>query len=183
MDALNQHSYSRIRAQKLCNPAVGHEYALDNAAALLGHVQAERGLVFSRRAAHVLPAPNRGTAGCSALLVMCAPTCLHSRRRVAFYGLLDFHRNHRSSGECRMRLLNRREFNGLCVALSSSVTASGASALDAATGVASIDGRTVKFRDGTVVAALGQGSASFSEREDILKLLKKKRCARAFRSG
>ena len=48
------------------------------------------------------------------------------------------------------RLLNRREFNGLCVALSSFVTASGAWALGAATGVASTDaGRTVKFRDGT----------------------------------
>ena len=55
------------------------------------------------------------------------------------------------------RLLSRREFNGLCVAFSSFVTASGALALDAAT--ASIAaGRTVKFRNGTVVPALGQGS-------------------------
>ena len=58
-----------------------------------------------------------------------------------------------------MRLLNRREFNGLCVALSSFVTASGASALDAAPGLAPTDRRTLKFRDGTVVPALGQGSA------------------------
>ena len=43
--------------------------------------------------------------------------------------------------------------------LSSFVTASGAWARDVATGVASTDGRTVKFRDGTVVAALGQGTA------------------------
>jgi diketogulonate reductase-like aldo/keto reductase len=57
------------------------------------------------------------------------------------------------------RLLNRREFGGLCVALSSCVASSGASALDAATGVASTSAeRTVKFRDGTVVPALGQGS-------------------------
>ena len=63
-----------------------------------------------------------------------------------------------------MRLLNRREFNGLCVALSSFVTSSGASALDAATGVASTGaGRTVKFRDGTVVPALGQGSAGLGK--------------------
>jgi diketogulonate reductase-like aldo/keto reductase len=62
------------------------------------------------------------------------------------------------------RLLNRREFNGLCVALGSLMTASGASALDEATGVASTDaGRTVKFRDGTVVPALGQGSAGLGK--------------------
>jgi len=61
------------------------------------------------------------------------------------------------------RLLNRREFNGLCVALSSFVTASGAWALGAATGVASTDaGRTVKFRDGTI-PALGQGSAGLAQ--------------------
>jgi diketogulonate reductase-like aldo/keto reductase len=55
-------------------------------------------------------------------------------------------------------LLNRREFNALCVALSTLVTSSGASALDA-TGVASTSAeRTVKFPDGTVVPALGQGS-------------------------
>jgi len=55
------------------------------------------------------------------------------------------------------RLLNRREFGGLCVALSSFVTLS-ASARDAATGAASTGaGRTVKFRDGTVVPVLGQG--------------------------
>jgi diketogulonate reductase-like aldo/keto reductase len=58
-----------------------------------------------------------------------------------------------------MRLLNRREFNGLCVVLSSLVTSSGASALDEATGAASTSAaRTVSFRDGTVVPALGQGS-------------------------
>ena len=64
-----------------------------------------------------------------------------------------------------MALLNRREFNGLCVALGSFTTSSGASALDAATGVGSTGaGRTVKFRDGTVVPALGQGSAGLGKR-------------------
>jgi diketogulonate reductase-like aldo/keto reductase len=63
-----------------------------------------------------------------------------------------------------MRLLNRREFSGLCVALSSFVTSSGASALDAASGVTSTGaGRTVKFRDGTLVPALGQGSAGLGK--------------------
>ena len=55
--------------------------------------------------------------------------------------------------------LNRREFHGFCAALGSFVAASGASDLDAATGVASpAAGWTVKFRDGTIVPALGQGS-------------------------
>src|SRR6516164_250165 len=57
-----------------------------------------------------------------------------------------------------MGLLNRREFNALCVALSSRVTSSGASALDATGVVSTRVERTVKFRDGTVVTALGQGS-------------------------
>ena len=57
-------------------------------------------------------------------------------------------------------LLNRREFTGLCVALSSFMTPSGASAIDAAPGATSSSAqRTVRFRDGTVVPALGQGSA------------------------
>ena len=55
--------------------------------------------------------------------------------------------------------LNRREFHGFCVALGSFVASSCASDLDAATGVASPGaGRTVTFRDGTIVPALGQGS-------------------------
>ena len=62
------------------------------------------------------------------------------------------------------RLLNRREFNGLCTAFSSLVTSSGALAFDAATGVASTGaGRTVRFRDGTVIPALGQGSAGLGK--------------------
>ena len=64
-------------------------------------------------------------------------------------------------------LLNRREFNGLCGALSSWLPAvsamftalPGASAFAAANGVDSnAGGRTVKFADGTIVPALGQGS-------------------------
>jgi diketogulonate reductase-like aldo/keto reductase len=63
-----------------------------------------------------------------------------------------------------MRLMNRREFNRLCVALSSFVASSGASALDAATGAASIGaGRTVRFHDGTIVPALGQGSGGLGQ--------------------
>jgi diketogulonate reductase-like aldo/keto reductase len=57
-----------------------------------------------------------------------------------------------------VRLLNRREFNGLCVALSSLVTLLGASALDAATAASTSAERSVKFRNGTVAPALGQGS-------------------------
>ena len=57
------------------------------------------------------------------------------------------------------RLLNRREFSGLCAGLSSFVISSGVSALDAVSGMASTGaGRTVKFPDGTIVPALGQGS-------------------------
>ena len=60
--------------------------------------------------------------------------------------------------------LNRREFNGLCGALCSFVASSGALALDAATAVA-LDGtaQTVKFRDATVVPAIGQGSAGLGQ--------------------
>jgi diketogulonate reductase-like aldo/keto reductase len=60
--------------------------------------------------------------------------------------------------------LNRREFNGLCGALCSFVASSGALALDAATAVA-VNGtaQTVKFRDATVVPAIGQGSSHLGE--------------------
>jgi diketogulonate reductase-like aldo/keto reductase len=65
------------------------------------------------------------------------------------------------------QLLDRREFNGLCTALGLSLPAvsamftglSGASAFAATNDVDSnIGGRIVKFRNGTVVPALGQGS-------------------------
>src|SRR5215510_12933332 len=60
-----------------------------------------------------------------------------------------------------MRLLSRREFSGLCAAFGSSTAAS---ALDAASSTTSTAaGRTVKFRDGTVVSALGQGSAGLGK--------------------
>jgi diketogulonate reductase-like aldo/keto reductase len=63
-----------------------------------------------------------------------------------------------------MRLLNRREFYGLCVVLSPFITLSGASALDAAPGATSSSaGRTVRFRNGAVVSALGQGSARLAQ--------------------
>ena len=63
-----------------------------------------------------------------------------------------------------MRLLNRREFNGLCVALGSFATPTGAAALVAAAGAGLTGaGRTVKFRDGTVAPALGQGSAGLGK--------------------
>ncbi len=57
------------------------------------------------------------------------------------------------------RLVSRREFNRLSVALGSLVLLSSASTLRAATDLASTGaGRTVKFRDGTIIPALGQGS-------------------------
>jgi diketogulonate reductase-like aldo/keto reductase len=58
-----------------------------------------------------------------------------------------------------MRLLNRREFNGLCVVLGSRVAAADASAIEPARGAASGGAnRMVKFPTGAVVPALGQGS-------------------------
>ena len=63
-----------------------------------------------------------------------------------------------------MRLLNRREFNELCVALGAFASPTGAAGLDATAGAASTGaGRTVKLRDGTVVPALGQGSAGLGK--------------------
>lgn len=60
--------------------------------------------------------------------------------------------------------LTRREFNERCVALGSLVTLSGASVLDAATAVAATGtARSVKFRDGTLVPAIGQGSANIGQ--------------------
>src|SRR2546422_1155060 len=71
------------------------------------------------------------------------------------------------------RLLNRREFNGLCVAMGSSLSCVGAMSVApssasaraaAAAGAASNGaGSTVKFRDGTIVPALGQGSAGLAQ--------------------
>src|SRR5215470_8518658 len=58
------------------------------------------------------------------------------------------------------RLLSRRDFSGLCVAFGSLVAAPGAFAQDKA---ASSAGRTVKFPNGVVVPALGQGSATLGK--------------------
>jgi diketogulonate reductase-like aldo/keto reductase len=57
--------------------------------------------------------------------------------------------------------MRRREFNGICVGLL--VTSSGASALDDDAAGSGAAGRTAKFRDGTVVPALGQGSAGLAK--------------------
>ena len=67
-------------------------------------------------------------------------------------------------------MLNRREFNSYCVAASLSLPAvgtmtaalSGASAL-AADVASNSPARTVKFHDGTIVPALGQGSARLAQ--------------------
>jgi diketogulonate reductase-like aldo/keto reductase len=59
-------------------------------------------------------------------------------------------------------LLNRREFTGLGVALSSFMAPLGASAIDAGSGAPSSSAERT-FRDGTVVPALGQGSARLAQ--------------------
>jgi diketogulonate reductase-like aldo/keto reductase len=63
-------------------------------------------------------------------------------------------------------LLNRREFNGLCAMLGSSLSSIGAMIVTraVAAGAASNGaGHTVKFDDGTIVSALGQGSARLAQ--------------------
>ena len=62
------------------------------------------------------------------------------------------------------RLPSRRKFNGLCAAFGTLAAAPGAWALDAASDAAATGaGRTVTFPDGTVVPALGQGSAGLGK--------------------
>ena len=60
------------------------------------------------------------------------------------------------------QLLSRREFTGLCAALGASLPAAGAmmAALSSTSAFAATDGarRSIKFRDGTIIPALGQGS-------------------------
>jgi diketogulonate reductase-like aldo/keto reductase len=72
----------------------------------------------------------------------------------------------------KKQLLSRREFNGLCATLGPSLPAistmiaalSSIAALAAATSMASRSaGRAVKFHDGTIVPALGQGSAQLAQ--------------------
>jgi diketogulonate reductase-like aldo/keto reductase len=68
-------------------------------------------------------------------------------------------------------LLDRREFNGLCAALGLSLPAvsamiaapSGTSAFAATAPASNNAGRTVKFHDGTIVPAIGQGSAQLAQ--------------------
>ena len=63
-----------------------------------------------------------------------------------------------------MRLLNRREFNGLCVALGSFVASSDALAIEPTSVTASSGtSRSVKFPTGALVPALGQGSAGLGQ--------------------
>jgi hypothetical protein len=61
------------------------------------------------------------------------------------------------------QLPNRREFNGLCVALASSFFSVGTMIVALSSASARADTRTVKFPDGTIVPALGQGSANLAQ--------------------
>jgi len=61
------------------------------------------------------------------------------------------------------QLLNRRNFNGLCVALGSSLSSVGAMIVALSSASARAAPPTVKFHDGTIVPALGQGSANLAQ--------------------
>jgi diketogulonate reductase-like aldo/keto reductase len=61
------------------------------------------------------------------------------------------------------QLLNRREFNGLCVALGSSFFSGGAMIVALSSASARAATPIVKFHDGTIVPALGQGSANLGQ--------------------
>jgi len=74
------------------------------------------------------------------------------------------------------RLVTRRELGGLCAAFGSLAAASRVSALDGPAATSAGTPRTVKFPDGAIVPALGQGSARLSkgkrpaaEEEDALR--------------
>src|SRR5215831_5617668 len=60
------------------------------------------------------------------------------------------------------QLLNRREFNGLCMSLGSSFFSVG-TMIVARPSAARAASPMVKFRDGTIVPALGQGSAGLAQ--------------------
>jgi diketogulonate reductase-like aldo/keto reductase len=62
-----------------------------------------------------------------------------------------------------MGLLNRREFNRLCLALGCLEAPTFAAAVETNAAVPTTAGRTAKFRDGTVVPAVGQGSAGLGK--------------------
>src|SRR5271167_3213745 len=61
------------------------------------------------------------------------------------------------------QLLNRREFNGLCVALGSSFFSVGATIVALSSASARAATPMVKFHDGTIVPALGQGTANLAQ--------------------
>src|ERR1700731_5395716 len=61
------------------------------------------------------------------------------------------------------QLLNRREFIWLGVALGSSLSSVGAMIVALSSASARAAPLTVKFHDGTIVPALGQGSASLAQ--------------------
>jgi diketogulonate reductase-like aldo/keto reductase len=61
------------------------------------------------------------------------------------------------------QLLNRRNFNGLCLALGSSLSSVGAMTVALSRASARAAPLTVKFHDGTIVPALGQGSANLGQ--------------------
>src|SRR6202043_1214138 len=61
------------------------------------------------------------------------------------------------------QLLNRRNFNGLCLALGSSLSSVGAMTVALSSASARAAPLTVKFHDGTIVPALGQGSANLAQ--------------------
>jgi diketogulonate reductase-like aldo/keto reductase len=61
------------------------------------------------------------------------------------------------------QLLNRRNFNGLCLALGASLSSVGAMTVALSSASARAAPLTVKFHDGTIVPALGQGSANLGQ--------------------
>src|SRR6266404_5704619 len=61
------------------------------------------------------------------------------------------------------QVLNRRDFNGLCVALGSSLSSVGAMSVALSNASAGAASPTVKLHDGTIVPALGQGSANLAQ--------------------
>ena len=61
------------------------------------------------------------------------------------------------------QLLNRREFNRLGVAFASTLSSAGTMIMALSTRPARAATRTVKLHDGTIVPALGQGSAGLGQ--------------------
>jgi diketogulonate reductase-like aldo/keto reductase len=61
------------------------------------------------------------------------------------------------------QLLNRREFNRRGVAFASTLSSAGTTIMALSTRPARVATRTVKFHDGTIVPALGQGSARLGQ--------------------